>query len=147
MSIMQQLSELMLAMSSSSQWTDANNGDWTRGNLCVLSGLCLQEKRRGRGQYGGNRSGRGHKGERQRGTRPRLGFEGGATPFYLIIPKYGYNEGHRYTILSFCHYKMFVCDNEVWSSTNDLVTGDLNKTDKNVALEVHMYTKQSIHNE
>ncbi|CAB1340658.1 unnamed protein product, partial [Coregonus sp. 'balchen'] len=52
------------------------------------------EKKRGRGQYGGNRSGRGHKGERQRGNRPRLGFEGGQTPFYLAIPKYGYNEGH-----------------------------------------------------
>lgn len=44
--------------------------------------------------HGGNRSGRGHKGERQRGNRPRLGFEGGQTPFYLIIPKYGYNANH-----------------------------------------------------
>ncbi|KAJ7338824.1 hypothetical protein JRQ81_012726 [Phrynocephalus forsythii] len=51
-------------------------------------------RRRGRGRYGGRKSGRGHKGERQRGTRPRLGFEGGQTPFYLIIPKYGYNENH-----------------------------------------------------
>ncbi len=46
--------------------------------------------------HGGNKSGRGHKGERQRGNRPRLGFEGGQTPFYLIIPKYGYNVNHRY---------------------------------------------------
>lgn len=46
--------------------------------------------------HGGNKSGRGHKGERQRGNRPRLGFEGGQTPFYLLIPKYGYNEGHRW---------------------------------------------------
>ncbi len=46
--------------------------------------------------HGGNKSGRGHKGERQRGNRPRLGFEGGQTPFYLIIPKYGYNANHRY---------------------------------------------------
>ncbi|XP_059900619.1 large ribosomal subunit protein uL15m [Gadus macrocephalus] len=66
----------------------------TLANLRPEPGSKQKEKRRGRGQYGGNRSGRGHKGERQRGTRPRLGFEGGATPFYLIIPKYGYNEGH-----------------------------------------------------
>ena len=125
----------MLAVSHVSQWTDANSSDWTSGDLCVLSGVCVQEKQRGRGQYGGNRSGRGHKGERQRGTRPRLGFEGGATPFYLIIPKYGYNEGHRCTNLPLLsYYTMFVFDDEVWSSTNDLVTRDLNKTDNTVAL-------------
>ncbi|XP_077480030.1 large ribosomal subunit protein uL15m [Stigmatopora argus] len=63
-------------------------------NLRPEPGSQKCERRRGRGQHGGNRSGRGHKGERQRGTRPRLGFEGGQTPFYLRIPKYGYNEGH-----------------------------------------------------
>ncbi|KAG8442050.1 hypothetical protein GDO86_011009 [Hymenochirus boettgeri] len=31
-----------------------------------------------------------------RGNKPRLGFEGGQTPFYLVIPKYGYNEGHSF---------------------------------------------------
>lgn len=66
----------------------------TLANLRPEPGSKKSEKRRGRGQHGGNRSGRGHKGERQRGTRPRLGFEGGQTPFYLAIPKYGYNEGH-----------------------------------------------------
>ncbi|XP_072426647.1 large ribosomal subunit protein uL15m isoform X2 [Chiloscyllium punctatum] len=54
------------------------------------------EKRRGRGIHGGKKSGRGHKGQTQRGNRPRLGFEGGQTPFYIVIPKYGYNEGHSY---------------------------------------------------
>ncbi|XP_025060282.1 39S ribosomal protein L15, mitochondrial [Alligator sinensis] len=44
-----------------------------------------------RGRHGG---GRGHKGYARGGNRPRLGFEGGQTPFYLVIPKYGYNEGH-----------------------------------------------------
>lgn len=63
-------------------------------NLRPEAGSRHREKQRGRGQYGGNRSGRGHKGQRQRGTRPRLGFEGGQTPFYLLIPQYGYNEGH-----------------------------------------------------
>ncbi|XP_037550426.1 39S ribosomal protein L15, mitochondrial [Nematolebias whitei] len=66
----------------------------TLANLRPEPGSKKLEKRRGRGQHGGNKSGRGHKGSRQRGTRPRLGFEGGQTPFYLIIPKYGFNEGH-----------------------------------------------------
>ncbi|XP_009955005.1 PREDICTED: 39S ribosomal protein L15, mitochondrial, partial [Leptosomus discolor] len=56
--------------------------------------IVFKERRRGRGRYGGRKCGRGHKGERQRGNRPRLGFEGGQTPFYLVIPKYGFNEGH-----------------------------------------------------
>ncbi|XP_066575844.1 large ribosomal subunit protein uL15m [Amia ocellicauda] len=63
-------------------------------NLRPNPGAKKLDKRRGRGAHGGNRSGRGHKGERQRGNRPRLGFEGGQVPFYLAIPKYGYNEGH-----------------------------------------------------
>ncbi|XP_046880036.1 39S ribosomal protein L15, mitochondrial [Hypomesus transpacificus] len=66
----------------------------TLANIRAEPGTKKAEKKRGRGQHGGNRSGRGHKGERQRGNRPRLGFEGGQSPFYLSIPKYGYNEGH-----------------------------------------------------
>ncbi|XP_028822475.1 large ribosomal subunit protein uL15m [Denticeps clupeoides] len=66
----------------------------TLANLRPNPGSKAKEKRRGRGAHGGTKSGRGHKGERQRGNRPRLGFEGGQTPFYLAIPKYGYNEGH-----------------------------------------------------
>lgn len=66
----------------------------TLANLRPEPGSRKAEKKRGRGQHGGNKSGRGHTGQRQRGTRPRLGFEGGQTPFYLSIPKYGFNEGH-----------------------------------------------------
>ncbi|KAM9827650.1 large ribosomal subunit protein uL15m [Neosynchiropus ocellatus] len=66
----------------------------TLANLRPEPGARKLKRRRGRGQHRGHKSGRGHKGERQRGNRPRLGFEGGQTPFYLIIPKYGYNEGH-----------------------------------------------------
>ncbi|KAB0361968.1 hypothetical protein FD754_006124 [Muntiacus muntjak] len=47
-------------------------------------------ERRRRGQR------RGRKGERQRGTQLRLGFEGGQTPFCLRIPKHGFNEGHSF---------------------------------------------------
>ncbi|XP_048385343.1 large ribosomal subunit protein uL15m [Stegostoma tigrinum] len=65
-------------------------------NLRPNLGAKKREKRRGRGIHGGKKSGRGHKGQTQRGNRPRLGFEGGQTPFYIVIPKYGYNEGHSY---------------------------------------------------
>ncbi|XP_069477155.1 large ribosomal subunit protein uL15m [Ambystoma mexicanum] len=68
----------------------------TLGNLRPNPGARKREKRRGRGIHGGRKSGRGHKGERQRGNRPRLGFEGGQTPFYLAIPKYNFNEGHAF---------------------------------------------------
>ncbi|XP_069777592.1 large ribosomal subunit protein uL15m [Narcine bancroftii] len=65
-------------------------------NLRPNPGAKKREKRRGRGIHGGKKSGRGHKGQTQRGNRPRLGFEGGQTPFYIVIPKYGYNKGHSY---------------------------------------------------
>ncbi|XP_072267301.1 large ribosomal subunit protein uL15m [Pyxicephalus adspersus] len=63
-------------------------------NLRPNPGSRQRERKRGRGAHGGNKSGRGHKGQTQRGNKPRLGFEGGQTPFYLAIPKYGFNEGH-----------------------------------------------------
>ncbi|KAL4236420.1 YmL15 [Mactra antiquata] len=40
-------------------------------------------------------SGRGNKGQGQRMTLPRIGFEGGNTPFYLRIPKEPYYRGHH----------------------------------------------------
>uniref|UniRef100_A0A8C0KP95 Mitochondrial ribosomal protein L15 n=1 Tax=Canis lupus dingo TaxID=286419 RepID=A0A8C0KP95_CANLU len=64
-------------------------------NLKPNPGSRKPERRR-RGRRRGRKCGRGHKGERQRGTRPRLGFEGGQTPFYIRIPKYGFNEGHSF---------------------------------------------------
>lgn len=47
-------------------------------------------KGRGRGSGRGKTSGRGHKGQGQRNTKPRLGFEGGNTPFYIRVPKHGF---------------------------------------------------------
>ncbi|KAL1777663.1 39S ribosomal protein L15, mitochondrial [Sigmodon hispidus] len=55
-----------------------------------------KRERRPRDRRRGRKCGRGHKGERQRGTLLRLGFEGGQTPFYIRIPKYGFNEGHSF---------------------------------------------------
>ncbi|XP_028393961.1 uncharacterized protein LOC114518178 [Dendronephthya gigantea] len=52
-------------------------------------------KGRGPGSGRGKTSGRGHKGQGQRGTLPRIGFEGGQTPFYLRIPKHGFKNVNK----------------------------------------------------
>jgi len=48
-----------------------------------------------KGQWGGRKCGRGNKGQGQRNTLPRIGFEGGNTPFYLLIPSEPYYFGHH----------------------------------------------------
>lgn len=53
------------------------------------------KKRRRRSNEKGCESGRGTKGAGQRLTLPRIGFEGGNTPFYLRIPKEPYYKGHH----------------------------------------------------
>ncbi|XP_078584433.1 large ribosomal subunit protein uL15m-like [Branchiostoma floridae x Branchiostoma japonicum] len=63
-------------------------------NIKPLPGAFFKAPRRMGGGKSKRKCGRGHKGQGQRGTRPRLGFEGGNTPFYLRIPKYGYYENH-----------------------------------------------------
>eukprot|EP00118_Oscarella_pearsei_P011853 m.82906 g.82906 ORF g.82906 m.82906 type:complete len:176 (+) comp36313_c0_seq9:1176-1703(+) len=52
---------------------------------------------RGPGSGRGKTSGWGHKGQGQRhsGTKPRIGFEGGQTPFYLRVPKHGFRNKFR----------------------------------------------------
>lgn len=47
------------------------------------------------GRHGGRKCGRGNKGQGQRNTLPRIGFEGGNTPFHMLIPKEPYYEGHH----------------------------------------------------
>ncbi|XP_060537959.1 large ribosomal subunit protein uL15m [Pantherophis guttatus] len=61
-------------------------------NLQPNPGSKRKFKKQGRGRYNPpKRTG----GQAKSGSLPRLGFEGGQTPFYLVIPKYGYNEGHH----------------------------------------------------
>ena len=64
-------------------------------NLRLKPGSRKLERQR-RGQRRVRNCGRGHRGECQRGTQPRLGFEAGQTPFYLQIPKYEFIEGHSF---------------------------------------------------
>ena len=48
--------------------------------------------RRGRGHGSGNgkTAGKGHKGQKARSGRPRIGFEGGQMPLYRRLPKRGF---------------------------------------------------------
>ncbi|RDD46357.1 39S ribosomal protein L15, mitochondrial [Trichoplax sp. H2] len=51
---------------------------------------------RGPGSGRGKTCGHGHKGQGQRNpSKPRLGFEGGQTPFYLRIPEHGFKNKFR----------------------------------------------------
>ncbi|ESO06122.1 hypothetical protein HELRODRAFT_64498 [Helobdella robusta] len=45
------------------------------------------------GKHGGRKCGRGNKGQGQRNTLPPIGFEGGNTPFHILIPKEPYYKG------------------------------------------------------
>lgn len=60
-------------------------------NLRPPKGATHRKKRVGRG-YGthGKTSGRGHKGQGQKGTTPPPRFEGGQTPFIRRVPKRGF---------------------------------------------------------
>lgn len=54
--------------------------------------------RRGRGHGSGNgkTAGYGHKGQKARSGRPRIGFEGGQMPLYRRLPKRGFkNYNHK----------------------------------------------------
>ncbi|XP_072026303.1 large ribosomal subunit protein uL15m-like [Amphiura filiformis] len=54
-----------------------------------------KKRRSKRGTHGGDESGRGKSGQISRGTRTYFGHEGGATPFYIKMPKYPFNVGHH----------------------------------------------------
>jgi len=59
-------------------------------NIRDFRGAFKRKQRVGRGGDRGKTSGKGHKGQGQRGTKPRIGFEGGQTPFYRLVPKHGF---------------------------------------------------------
>ena len=62
-------------------------------NLKSPKGACRKTKRLGRGQGSGRgtQAGKGHKGQKARsGGGVRTGFEGGAMPLYMRLPKKGF---------------------------------------------------------
>ena len=55
-------------------------------NIRDFYGAKHNKRRRGRGD---KTAGRGMKGQGQYSAKPRIGFEGGQSPFYLAVPKHG----------------------------------------------------------
>lgn len=58
--------------------------------------------RRGRGHGSGNgkTAGKGHKGQKARSGAPRVGFEGGQTPFIRTLPKRGFTNRNTKEIVA-----------------------------------------------
>ena len=58
--------------------------------------------RRGRGHGSGNgkTAGKGHKGQKARSGRPRIGFEGGQMPLYRRLPKRGFKNRNTKEIVA-----------------------------------------------
>lgn len=61
--------------------------------LTPAAGSTFSSKRKGRGHGSGNgkTAGKGHKGQRARSGRTRIGFEGGQMPLARRLPKRGFN--------------------------------------------------------
>ncbi|HHX56024.1 MAG TPA: 50S ribosomal protein L15 [Clostridiales bacterium] len=57
-------------------------------------------KGRGHGSGNGKTAGKGHKGQRARSGRPRVGFEGGQTPLFVRIPKRGFTNRNSKDIIT-----------------------------------------------
>jgi large subunit ribosomal protein L15 len=80
--------------------------------LEVAEGSTHKKKRLGRGDGSGHggTSGKGHKGQLARsGGRSRRGFEGGQTPLYRRLPKFGFKSLNRtsYAILNLSDLNKF----------------------------------------
>ncbi|WGH25214.1 MAG: 50S ribosomal protein L15 [Candidatus Shikimatogenerans bostrichidophilus] len=71
--------------------------------LIPNKGSVKKKKRIGRGigSGKGRTSGRGHKGQKSRsGYSKKIGFEGGQTPLYKRIPKFGLKKKVKYEIIN-----------------------------------------------
>ena len=71
-------------------------------NLRPAKGSTANKFRRGRGHASGNgkTAGYGHKGQKARSGRPRIGFEGGQMPLYRRLPKRGFKCYNRKDIVA-----------------------------------------------
>lgn len=71
-------------------------------NLSPAAGSKHDKFRRGRGHGSGNgkTAGKGHKGQRARSGKARLGFEGGQMPLYRRIPKRGFTNRNTKDIVA-----------------------------------------------
>ena len=79
--------------------------------------------RRGRGHGSGNgkTAGKGHKGQKARSGRPRVGFEGGQMPLYRRIPKRGFKNYNAKEIVAINVSALEVFDNGMTVDVNTLI--------------------------
>lgn len=73
------------------------------GNLSPAIGSHTTRKRLGRGIGSGlgKTAGKGHKGQNARkGAKITPGFEGGQTPLYRRLPKFGFSNDHNKTVFN-----------------------------------------------
>ncbi len=70
--------------------------------LKPAEGLKRKKVKKGRGHGSGNgkTAGKGHKGQKARSGRPRVGFEGGQTPLFVRIPKRGFTNRNTKEIIA-----------------------------------------------
>lgn len=74
-------------------------------------------KGRGIGSGLGKTCGKGHKGQRARSGHMKLGFEGGQTPLYRRLPKFGFYHFKRqnYEIINIGFLNNFLNENDIVS--------------------------------
>lgn len=79
--------------------------------------------RRGRGHASGNgkTAGKGHKGQKARSGRPRIGFEGGQMPLYRRIPKRGFTNRNSVEIVGVNVDRLEVFENDTVVSIETLM--------------------------
>ena len=79
--------------------------------------------RRGRGHGSGNgkTAGKGHKGQKARSGRPRIGFEGGQMPLYRRIPKRGFTNRNSVEIVGVNVDRLEVFENDTVVSIETLM--------------------------
>jgi len=97
-------------------------------NIKDFRGAFKTKKRIGRGPGSGHgkTAGKGHKGQGQRGTMPRIGFEGGQTPFYRLVPKHGFTNKlfkYEYTPLNLNRLQYFIDSKRI--DPNEKITDDI----------------------
>lgn len=95
-------------------------------SLCDVSGARKARKRVGRGSGSGlgKTSGWGHKGQGQRGTKKKAGFEGGQTPLYRRLPKLGLSRQnkHQFDYLNADKLAYYIQRDILKFDENDMIT-------------------------
>ncbi|BBA84675.1 50S ribosomal protein L15 [endosymbiont of Euscepes postfasciatus] len=97
-------------------------------NIKCSKGSKKKKKRicRGISSGYGKTGGRGHKGQKSRsGSKIRINFEGGQTPFYRKVPKYGFKNNINKNI-----YKKTLTTNDIKKIHSNIINLDILKENK-----------------